>query len=93
MVAKPRLGPLAIRLVAESVFLTEADRKLPWEFQSPVSYNHQQLHILQEAALLCPSVFPSHTSNYSASNRLLGPLNHLFHFSTHLGSLRLVADE
>lgn len=39
MVAKTRLGPMAIKLVAESVFLTEADRKVPWEFQSPVSYN------------------------------------------------------
>lgn len=59
MVAKPRLGPLAIQLVLESVSLSEAN-------SSSLEDSSLQHHFistkctLSRGCLFCPSVLPSH---------------------------------
>lgn len=59
MVAKPRLGPLAIQLVPGVCVFKWGQQQLLGGFQSPASFHQHQMHIVQ-GCLFCPSVLPSH---------------------------------
>lgn len=62
------------------LFLTKVNRKLPWGFQSPMSYNHHHMQALKERGCFGhPLSIPTNIYSYSSSNSWV-TMSHLFHF-------------